>query len=57
MIGPDDWCVNFDKQSRMCKIYDNRPEFCKVDKVRYKKMFQIEEEDFNVREVECFHSI
>ena len=53
MIGPDDWCVNFDKQSRMCKIYDNRPEFCKVDKVRYKKMFQIEEEDFNVREVEC----
>ena len=33
----------------MCKIYDTRPEFCKVDKVRYKKMFKIDEDDFNVR--------
>ena len=43
----------------MCKIYDTRPEFCKVDKVRYKKMFEIDEEDFNVSELyfyNCMHA-
>jgi hypothetical protein len=24
MIGEDDWCVNFDKETRMCKIYEDR---------------------------------
>ena len=47
MIGPDDWCVNFDKKTRMCNIYDTRPDFCRVDPAKYKKMFKIEEEDFN----------
>ena len=48
MIGPDDWCVNFDKESRMCKIYDTRPGFCIVDPKKFKKMFDVEEADLNV---------
>jgi uncharacterized protein len=47
MIAKDDWCINFDKEKRMCKIYDTRPDFCRVDPVRYKKMFDIDQEDFS----------
>jgi len=32
MIGADGWCVNFDKDTRLCKIYETRPELCKVEK-------------------------
>lgn len=46
MIGQDDWCVNFDQQSRMCKIYDTRPGFCRVDSDRFRSMFGIVEDDF-----------
>lgn len=24
MVGVDDWCINYDKQTRMCTIYDTR---------------------------------
>lgn len=33
----------------MCGQYAARPLFCVVDPARYKVMFDIEEEDFNVR--------
>lgn len=55
MIGEDDWCVNFDKTNRMCKIYDERPEFCKVDPAKSKQMFGVDDDDFNVSERTIFH--
>ena len=48
MIGPDDWCKHFDKENRLCTIYENRPEFCRVDKQNFKKMFDIDEDEFSV---------
>jgi len=47
LIGPDDWCVNFDKDKRLCKIYDDRPAFCVVSPEKMKSMFEVEEEDIN----------
>jgi Fe-S-cluster containining protein len=47
MIGRDNWCIHFDKEERKCNQYESRPLFCKVDKKSYKKMFGIDEEDFN----------
>ena len=32
MTSKDGWCKNFDKSSRKCMIYENRPHFCRVDK-------------------------
>ena len=31
MVGPDGWCVHFDRTSRTCTIYHDRPHFCRVD--------------------------
>lgn len=47
MIGHDNWCKNFDKNTRMCKIYDERPSFCRVDPVKFKSMYIVEEAELN----------
>ncbi len=47
MIGKDNWCVNYDKESRLCNIYDTRPEFCKVEPKKFKDMYEVDEEDMN----------
>lgn len=48
MIGPDDWCKHFDQESRMCTIYDERPAFCRVEPLKFKAMYGVDEEDLNV---------
>lgn len=30
LVGVDGWCVHFDQQERTCRIYDERPRFCRV---------------------------
>ncbi|KAI5074133.1 hypothetical protein GOP47_0010094 [Adiantum capillus-veneris] len=43
MIGKDGWCKNFDKASRTCKIYEDRPRFCRVEPEVLKDLFDIPE--------------
>jgi Fe-S-cluster containining protein len=31
MVGPDGWCIHFDTGSRRCRIYEDRPDFCRVE--------------------------
>ena len=31
MVGQDGWCIHFDSGSRRCRIYERRPDFCRVD--------------------------
>ncbi|MFZ0408842.1 MAG: YkgJ family cysteine cluster protein [Cyanobium sp.] len=31
MVGADGWCIHFDTGSRRCKIYAQRPDFCRVE--------------------------
>ena len=30
MVGEDGWCIHFDTGGRRCRIYADRPEFCRV---------------------------
>ena len=30
MVGRDGWCIYFDSGARRCRIYDSRPDFCRV---------------------------
>jgi len=30
MVGADGWCIHFNSGSRSCRIYDTRPDFCRV---------------------------
>lgn len=31
MVGEDGWCIHFDTGGRRCRIYDSRPDFCRVE--------------------------
>lgn len=31
MVGADGWCIHFDTGARRCRIYDSRPDFCRVE--------------------------
>jgi uncharacterized protein len=55
MVGADGWCVNFDKQNRDCKIYAERPDFCRVQADTFQTMFGIELEDLEDFAIECCH--
>lgn len=30
MVGPDGWCIHYDTGGRRCRVYDGRPDFCRV---------------------------
>eukprot|EP00898_Chlorokybus_atmophyticus_P001271 jgi/Chlat1/2144/Chrsp17S02845 len=45
MVGDDGWCINFDKQSRTCRIYDDRPRFCRVEPDVWEDMFGVSEKE------------
>lgn len=51
----DESCINLDKASNLCKIYDKRPDICRVDemfeKVFYK--FMSKEEYLNLNASSC----
>jgi len=53
LVGEDGWCVNFDPHQRRCRIYDDRPWFCRVDAQGYQAMFGIEPEELNDFAIDC----
>jgi uncharacterized protein len=53
MVGDDGWCINYDKESRECSIYEKRPRFCRVEAGSFGKMYGIEEEELNDFAIDC----
>ncbi|BBL86582.1 Fe-S cluster protein (chromatophore) [Paulinella micropora] len=33
MVGNDGWCIHFESNRRYCRIYDERPSFCRVGRL------------------------
>ncbi|MBD6614486.1 YkgJ family cysteine cluster protein [Komarekiella sp. 'clone 1'] len=53
MVGEGGWCVNLDRTTRECRIYDNRPRFCRVDPKIFQDMYGIEPEELNDFAIDC----
>ncbi|XP_062166584.1 uncharacterized protein LOC133872934 [Alnus glutinosa] len=47
LIGPDGWCIHFDKGTRTCSIYNDRPYFCRVEPDVFESLFGINKKKFN----------
>ncbi|KAF6171037.1 hypothetical protein GIB67_014617 [Kingdonia uniflora] len=47
MVGEDGWCVHYEKTSRTCSIYSDRPHFCRVELDVFKTLYGIDEKKFN----------
>lgn len=51
----DESCINLDKTLNLCKIYDKRPDICRVDEM-FKKVFykfMSKEEYLNLSVLSC----
>jgi uncharacterized protein len=53
MVGDDGWCINYDHDLRECKIYDDRPRFCRVEVHSFVEMYGIEPEELDEFAIEC----
>ena len=53
MVGQDGWCVNFDRQTRQCTIYDQRPRFCRVQADIFQDMYEVKITEFNDFAIAC----
>lgn len=53
MVGEGGWCINFDHTTRKCKIYDDRPRFCRVEPEIFQDMYGIELEELSDFAIDC----
>ena len=51
MVGPDGWCLHFDTGSSQCRIYDERPAFCRVENLGV--LFDVPEAERNDFAIAC----
>ncbi|CAN0881440.1 hypothetical protein LINGRAHAP2_LOCUS14239 [Linum grandiflorum] len=47
LIGPDGWCIHYEKSTRKCSIYADRPYFCRVDENVFEDLYGINKKMFN----------
>ncbi|MDF5713203.1 MAG: YkgJ family cysteine cluster protein [Rhizonema sp. NSF051] len=53
MVGEEGWCINYDKELRECRIYANRPRFCRVESEIFQDMYGISPEELNDFAIDC----
>lgn len=51
MVGPDGWCIHYDTGSSRCRIYAERPMFCRVENLS--RLFEVPKEDVNAFAIQC----
>lgn len=53
MVGEGGWCIHFDRSSRKCRIYEERPRFCRVRPDIFKQMYGVNAEEFDAFAIDC----
>ncbi|XP_075511834.1 uncharacterized protein LOC142547425 [Primulina tabacum] len=53
LIGPDGWCINYEKSTRKCSIYAERPYFCRVEPEVFELLYGISKAKFNKEACSC----
>ncbi len=53
MVGEDGWCINYDRDTRKCQIYDLRPRFCRVQPDNFEDMYGVGATEFNEFAIAC----
>ncbi|XP_042943782.1 uncharacterized protein LOC122277745 isoform X2 [Carya illinoinensis] len=47
LTGPDGWCIHFDKGTRTCSVYNDRPYFCRVEPDVFESLYGVSKKNFN----------
>jgi Fe-S-cluster containining protein len=51
MVGADGWCRHYDSGGRRCRIYENRPDFCRVSHLA--RLFSVAETEADAFAIAC----
>lgn len=51
MAGADGWCRHYDSGGRRCRIYENRPDFCRVSNLT--QLFSVAEPEADAFAIAC----
>ena len=51
MVGEDGWCKNYDSGGRRCRIYADRPDFCRVSSLA--DLFEVPPDDADSFAIAC----
>ncbi|XP_058209296.1 uncharacterized protein LOC131322130 [Rhododendron vialii] len=53
LVGADGWCINYNKSSRTCSIYADRPYFCRVEPEIFETLYGINKKRFDKEACSC----
>lgn len=53
LVGLDGWCIHFDPVTRNCKIYEDRPRFCRVTPEVFQDLYEIAPAQLNDFAIDC----
>ena len=51
MVGDDGWCIHYDSGGQRCRIYNERPEFCRVSELG--ALFSVPAENLDDFAISC----
>ncbi|CAH9091733.1 unnamed protein product [Cuscuta europaea] len=53
LVGEDGWCIHYEKSTRMCSRYAERPYFCRVEPEIFEALYGIDKKKFNKEACSC----
>jgi uncharacterized protein len=53
LVGEDGWCIHFDPDHRVCRIYADRPRFCRVQVDVFQDLYGIEPDELDEFAIDC----
>lgn len=53
LVGEDGWCIHFDSETRDCRIYTDRPRFCRVQADVFQDLYSIAPEELDEFAIAC----
>lgn len=51
MVGDDGWCIHYDSGGRRCRIYNDRPDFCRVSELG--ELFEVDSDSLDAFAIQC----
>lgn len=55
MVSESGWCIHYDRATRECSIYRDRPPFCRVSPENFALRYGVDREDFDEFAIDCCH--
>ncbi len=55
LVDSQGWCIHFDHHTRQCRIYQQRPQFCRVTPDNFERMYDVTPADFADFAIACCH--